>query len=126
MANFGIEISKYLDIPVVTLTGEIDISSLEQMGEKEKEIGNVSAVVFDLSKATYCDSICVKWIMSWLINHNVNRLIVVVSPDFRKIFKISEMDKYVALCDDISSAHSLLEKYKQFEKLEQPPSPWHN
>ncbi|MBT6121466.1 anti-sigma factor antagonist [bacterium] len=96
--NFNIEIDEKQDIPIVRVTGDIDIYTCPKLnkGMSEAIEGGHSSIVLDLEGIHYLDSTGLG-----IIAHTARSLsnkkgyiyIVCQQPQIRKIFSVSGLDK---------------------------------
>ena len=103
-----LEVNERDDMVVVSLTGELDISSAPRV-EKELarvEAGHPETVVFDLSKLEFMDSTGLRIVVSGdaRARHRGGRFAVVRGPEaVQRIFRITRLDERLDMVDTLAA-----------------------
>ena len=98
------KVSKYKGFPIVSLDGELDISSFEKIEEIRYEIEIAPLMIVDFTKLNYicCDGL--RWLTSWRAINGGMILVIALSPNIKRVLEISGLLPFFSTFSCVDSA----------------------
>jgi anti-sigma B factor antagonist len=100
--DFRVDVETWNRVPVVVVAGEVDLYTAPELRQRLARVDEDGAerVVLDLSQVTLVDSMALGVLLGAkkrLATHGGSLDLVVASPDIRRIFEITMLDRVFTL-----------------------------
>lgn len=97
--DFGLSVELADGVPLVTVAGDVDLYSAPELRDRLVRLADDGAtrIVLDLSRATFLDSMALGVLLSTKKRLAGELELVVPTPEVRRIFEITMLDRIFAL-----------------------------